>query len=107
MCTRKVNCNCGTEKCFCGILLKDMDHVEIACCDKAIYHVLCIFSSKKCPKCKKSFDESTKKMIKCAEALVMEKYEEFEGRIDEKRDMRERIILQKKVSFMTQLMKLT
>ena len=84
LCNRK---QCITKKCFCNLPISLADHIELKCCRKSVYHVVCIIKHDKCPYCLRKFNDNTLKAIKMTQTKVLEK-------IDKKKE------IEKKKSFL-------
>lgn len=85
MSVTKDHCDCKELKCFCGLPLYAMDHLQLPCCVEGKYHVLCIQNQQQCPKCKQIFYEDIKEVIENAEIIVMKKYS-MEQKLESRRE---------------------
>ena len=91
----RVSCHCKLEKCFCGIPLAFMPHLQLPCCDGARFHVLCIENKNKCFKCHQEFDQNIKDYISKVFHELMVQFESYQL-IQEQRN-NQRIELKRKV----------
>ena len=74
MSLKRSECDCKELKCFCGLPLFMMDHLQLPCCDKGKYHVLCISKRTNCVECNEEFSKHIKMFINNAHAMVMQKF---------------------------------
>ena len=86
-CTEK----CINARCYCGLPIFLMDHIQLPCCNKALHHVSCISKKSKCPNCDTKFDVETKTCIKNVESTVFEKLKEIEKRKQKQNSLRKHI----------------
>lgn len=77
-----VNCSldCMKSECICKLPIFIWDHIQLSCCSKSLYHVVCITGQSKCIYCKKEFNQKMMKAIKKAENKILDECETSESR---------------------------
>ena len=65
--------NCIAKICFCNQPIFLFHHMELHCCNQALYHVQCISKCKRCPHCLKEFNEEAIQNINIAQSQCIKK----------------------------------